>query len=160
VSGIAAAERESLPGQLRRRYEELAAPSRNHRAEVGVDVAHAEQAGVAADPLFGRHVGGIGVPADVDLAREKRLDETLVVRVEDVVGRDAGLREVVSEPLPDRDDPRVVRNGPDEQRVAAHGTGSPASALPIQVRSTALVGAITDPARASRRWRSTGSAGV
>ena len=33
----------------------------------------------------------------------------------------------------------------------AHGTGSPASALPIQVLRTPLVGAITEPARASRR---------
>src|SRR5581483_4584511 len=135
-------------------------PGRDDGAELGVDVAHPEQPRLAPDPPLGCHVGSARVPGDVDLAGEQRLDEALVVRVEDVVGRDAGLAEVVTEALPDRDDPRVVGDGADEEEIAPHGTGSPASALPIQLRSTAFVGAITEPARASRRWRSTGSAGV
>ena len=161
MPGVAAPERDPPAGELSELLEALATAGDEHRPELRVDVAHAEQACVTADPSLGGDVGGVRVPGDVDVAGEQRVDEALVVRVEDVVGRDAFSREVLAEPLPDRDDARVVCDRADEDvAAAAHGTGNPASALPIQLRSTALVGAMTEPARASRRNRSIGNAGV
>ena len=111
--------------------------------------------------MLGGDVCGVRVPGNVDIAFEQSIDEPLVVRVQDVVRRNAGVREVLAKPLPDRDDSWVIGDRADEDGVsAAHGTGSPASALPIQLRRTAFVGAITEPARASRKNRSTESAEV
>jgi hypothetical protein len=162
VAGVPAAEREPPTRERDDLVERIVAARDEDRSEVGVDVAHAEDLRVATDPVLGDDVGGVRVPRDVDLAVQQRVHETLVVRVQDVVGRHQLRGEVRQEALPDRHDPRVIGDGPDEDRAvtAAHGTGRPASAFPIQVRSTALVGAITAPALASRRWRSNGRARV
>lgn len=72
---------------------------------VGVDVPHAQQHRVTADPLLGGHIRRVGVPADIHLATQQRLHESLVVGIQQVVGRHLAAVEVLTKALPDRDDP-------------------------------------------------------
>ena len=92
VAGVAAPEREPPAGELGRRVERLAAARDDHRAEVGVDVTHPEHLRVAADPLPPRRRTPCSCSSAMSTSpREQRVDEPLVVRVEDVVGRHAGV---------------------------------------------------------------------
>lgn len=121
---------------------------------------HAEDLRTPVDAMVKDDVGGVRVPTDVDRPVEYGVDETLVVGEQQVIGGDAGVGEVGAKALPDRHHARVIGDGLESQLAAPHGTGSPEIALPDHVRRTPLVGAMTAPARASRRWRSIGNAGV
>jgi len=105
-------------------------PHEDHGGEVLVGVSHRDGARRAsggggetsrADPCQRR------VPGDIDVAGEMGLGLRLVVRVQHVVEREVMPGEPVGEPLPDRDDLRVVRDRSEDERPArCRGAHEPA----------------------------------
>ena len=145
--------------------------------EVGIHIAHGQRPAVPVRAAMDFDPGQVRVPGDVDLPVEQRLHLAVVVGEEHVVDRRAGGAEVVAHPLPDGDDALVVGDGADQDRSvhlmpplfadlrvndcsrASVNTKTAAAqhALPMKSYSTSVVGAMTEPARASRKLRSTDS---
>ena len=90
VAGVAAPEREPPAGELGRRADRLGAAHDDDRPVVGIDVPHPKDMRLPAQLRLGDDVRRVRVPGDVDIAAQQRVDEALVVGVENVIGRRAG----------------------------------------------------------------------
>ena len=154
LRGVDRTRRDATPLQLLDRLDVGVGADDDHRGQVAVGVAHGQRldraSGVPADAL-GADPRQRRVPRDVDAPGGELFDLALVVRVQDVVEREVAVREPAPEPVPDRDDLRVVRHRAHHQRFAdavAHAVTSPRSGRPVRARPTMswrawVVGAMT-----------------
>src|ERR1700730_5381972 len=149
VARVTTAQRQPSSNKLLWVIEGLVAARNDHGGKFCIDISHAENLRCVAELALKGYESCVGVPADIYRAIEHGSYQALIVRVQNVVSGDASTPEVFTETLPNRDDPGMVGNCSDcDLCRLVHGTGSPVRALPIQLRSTALVGAITATARA------------
>ena len=97
------------------------------------------------------------VPGDVDPPVDQVRHLPLVVRVQDVIEVEAaGTAQPGAEPVPDRDDLRVVGDRAEQDRPSDLPEQRQAEQRPAdEVLSASVVGAITRAARESRKSRST-----
>src|SRR5262249_7865916 len=123
-----------------------------------VNIPHGQRPARALRPKVNLHPGEIGIPADVDGAVEQSLHLAVVIGKENVIDGRADFAKIIAHPFPYRNDPLIVSDRADLNRFFHTGPqnkGIPKSVRPMNSCSTSVVGAMTAPARASRKWRST-----